>query len=304
MFSNMNTPKNFALQLGALITLYASIASLTALLFGIVTILFPDAADSYYVTERVSQTIRFSIATLIVVFPIYLWLTRSVNQIRRHEEGMYLALTKWLIYLSLLVGGAVLVGDFIAVINGFLNGELTTRFALKAFILAAVVLAAFYYYLKDAQGHWQTHEKTSLQFGAGAVAIVFAALILGFVHSETPQEVRESRIDDNQITDLQNIQWRIEEFYQINNALPTTIEDAFGTLSAPTAPTERSAYEYKLTGTSTYELCATFAQDSASSEYSRPVSMYEPNYSWTHKAGEWCFKRTVGTEIGKPDVAI
>jgi hypothetical protein len=40
-----------------------------------------------------------------------------------------------LVYLSLLVGGGVLLGDLVAVILAFLNGEITTRFILKAGVL-------------------------------------------------------------------------------------------------------------------------------------------------------------------------
>jgi hypothetical protein len=289
----MNTPRNFALQLGALLTLYASIASLTALLFAVITITFPDAADTYYHREGASEVVRFSIATLIVVFPVYLWLTRTVNQIRRKESGTYLSLTRWLIYLSLVVGGGVLIGDFIALINGFLSGDLTTRFALKAAVLGSIVLAAFYYYLKDAQGYWQNHEKKSIWFGYGATAVVTASLILGFMHSETPDEVREAQIDDNQVSDLQSMQWRIEDYYRLNQELPASLTVAFEGFEAPVAPEDRSSYQYNLTSSTTYQLCAEFGGDSKQSEFSRPVTVMDKNYSWTHKAGEWCFERVI-----------
>lgn len=292
----MNTPKNFALQLGALITLYASIASFTALLFGVITILFPDAAENYYAASSASSTIRFSIATLLVVYPVYLLLTRTVNQIRRKEDEQYLTLTKWLIYLSLVVGGAILAGDLVAVINGYLNGELTTRFALKALVLAVVILAAFYYYLKDAQGYWQKHEKESIWFGIGTMVVVVAALVLGFMNSETPKEVREARIDDNQITDLQDMQWRIEDYYRVHSTLPETVGDVYDSLPVPLAPENRAAYEYKPTSTTTYELCATFAQDSNQNDYRYAAPISEKNYTWTHSAGKWCFERTIETK--------
>lgn len=289
----MNTPKNFALQLGALITLYASIAALTTLLFGVITIQFPDAADYSYMSESAMNSIRFSIATLIVVFPAYLWITRTVNQTRRKEEGKYLVLTKWLVYLSLLVGGSILAGDLIAVINGYLNGELTTRFVLKAFVLASVIAAAFYYYLKDAQGYWQTREQASKLFGLCVVGVVVIALALGFANSKPPAEIREARIDNNQIQNLQDIQWRIEEYYRVNETLPESLSDAYRSLPIPQAPDGRSSYVYKTTGTSTYELCATFAQNSTSDPYNYGAPIYEKNYSWIHEAGEWCFERVI-----------
>lgn len=291
--NTMNTPKNFALQLGALLTLYASIASLTALLFAVITIKFPDAADSYYVAENASELIRFSVATLIVVFPTYFWLTRTVNQIRRKESGTYLTLTKWLVYLSLVIGGGVLIGDFIAVINGYLGGDITTRFLLKAFVLALILVSAFYYYLKDAQNYWQKHEKESLYFGLGASVVVAVALVLGFMYSETPAEVREAKIDDNQVSDLQSIQYTIEEYYRVNEMLPENLAEAYGNLPVPASPEERAPYTYTIIDESNYQLCATFAQDSAASTYTRPVPVYDKNYSWAHGEGEWCYDRVI-----------
>ncbi len=186
-----NTAKNFALQLGSLVTLYVSLSALTVLLFNVITVQYPDATQGYWEYESATTGIRFGIALLIVFFPAYVVLTRFVNVIRRKEQGAYLVLTKWLIYLSLVIGGGVILGDLVAVINSFLNGELTIRFMLKALVMLVVIGAAFTYYLFDARGYWQTHEKESKQYAAGAALIVVAALVLGFMHTETPAQVRE-----------------------------------------------------------------------------------------------------------------
>jgi hypothetical protein len=289
----MNTPKNFALQLGALITLYISLTSLITLLFAIITVRFPDAVDYYYTVESATNTIRFSVAILIVFFPVYLWLTRTVNQIRRQEEGVYLTLTRWAIYLSLLIGGAVLLGDLVAVINGYLNGELTIRFFLKALVVAITISAAFYYYLKDAQNYWQTHEKQSIYFGLVTGVIVIISLVFGFMNSETPAQVREARIDDRQVQDLQDIQWRVEDHYRTRGSLPVNVEDLYTGLRSPVAPENRAGYEYKITGDNTYELCATFAQDSNVGEFTRTYPIYEKNFNWSHSEGYWCFERVI-----------
>jgi hypothetical protein len=81
-FCMENNAKHFALQLGALITLYVSVGSLISLLFGVITIAFPDPTNSW---EYVGATdgIRFAIALLVVFFPAYIALTRIVNRERR-----------------------------------------------------------------------------------------------------------------------------------------------------------------------------------------------------------------------------
>ncbi len=139
-----NTAKHTVLQLGALITLYVSLTSLVVLLFSIINLQLPDAIDSYWEIESSASSVRYAIAMLVVFFPTYITLTRVVNKTRRSETNpTYLGLTKWLLYLSLLVGGGVLLGDAVVVILNFLEGEITMRFLLKAVTLFLVVGVAF-----------------------------------------------------------------------------------------------------------------------------------------------------------------
>lgn len=295
-----NTAKNFALQLGSLVSLYVSVTALIMMLFGIITIQYPDAAQGYYEYDSASSGIRFGIALLIVFFPTYVVLTRLVNTIRRREQGTYLMLTKWLIYLSLLVGGATILGDLVAIINSFLTGELTIRFVLKALAFLIVVGTAFVYYLLDAKGYWQTHEKTSIQYAGGVAMFVLIALVLGFTQVDPPSQVREMKIDSQQINDLSIIQSSIEEYYVVNGNLPDSLSEVYTSVPAPTAPEGRTPYTYNLTSASSFELCAYFASESSKAEqaqYSGPI--YETGrviknpYNWTHTKGAVCFSRTL-----------
>jgi len=294
-----NTAKNFALQLGSLVALYVSVGALITLLFGLVTLAVPDAADSYWLKENSAESIRFSIAMLFVFFPTYLYLTRMVNTIRRKEQGAYLTLTKWLIYLSLLVAGAVILGDLVAVILAFLNGDIALRFILKALIILVVVGAAFEYYLLDAKGYWQKNEQKSIQFAGGVTLVVIVSLVAGFFFIETPGEVREARIDQQQVQDLQDMQWRIEEQYRLNGSLPENIADIYeGAGEAPTASEEREDYVYRTVSETSFELCAEFkTEQQEESFYNRPSLaekgvIINPN-NWDHGTGEKCFKREI-----------
>lgn len=301
-----NTAKHFALQLGSLISLYVSLGALITMLFGVITIIHPDIINGYWEYDSASSSIRFSIALLVVFFPTYIVLTRLVNTSRRTHETAYLGLTKWLIYLSLLVGGAVLLGDIVSVLYNFLNGELTIRFILKALVVLIVVGVAFVYYLFDAKGYWQTHETHSKQYGLGAVVIVIASLILGFMHTETPSQVREMRIDQTQLSDLQNAQYRIEESYQLTGKLPLTLSEAYQGMDIPKAPTPRADYSYKVVNAQNFELCAEFAVASTKSEqmqYAQPAMdgmlIKNPN-NWIHTEGVSCFTRVLNTAVTNP----
>ena len=284
-----HTAKHFALQLGSLACLYISVGFFLTLVFGLVNSLYPDAAASTWELERSASTIRLGFAMTVVFFPTYLILTRIVNKNRRTSaDGTYLGLTKWLIYLSLLVGGAVLLGDLVAVIMGFLEGELTTRFILKALAVLVVAGAAFTYYLKDAQGYWLTNERKSVLYGSTAALVVFTTLIVSLAFIQTPQEARERKIDQQTITYLQDMQWRIEDYYRSNDTLPTDIDSLYVVTSAPTAPKNTADYEYKITSDTAYSLCAEFNHDSTNNGF---YPVFEKNYNWEHRAGEWCFAR-------------
>jgi hypothetical protein len=298
---NTNTARNFALQLGSLIALYVSLSALIAVIFGVITIAFPDAADGYWSYDSTQQGVKMGIALLIVFFPTYIVLTRLVNSIRRKETGTYLKLTKWLVYLSLLVGGVILLGDLVAVILTYLNGEITLRFILKAAALLVVIGAAFSYYIMDAKSYWNAHEKESKRYAAAASVAVAVVLALGFTHTETPSSVREIRLDEQQVQNLQDMQYRIEDHYRVNKSLPTDIGGLYIGTEMPQAPDGREPYSYNVTGSDTYELCATFAYPSQVDGKIEPMPVTEPvknpYNNWDHAAGRTCFERTITDDM-------
>ena len=294
-----NLPKNFILQLGSLITLYVSVAALLTLIFSTINVAIPDAAAGAWEWSSSQSAMRSSLAILFVFFPVYLVLTRIVHQARRNSEAIYNTLTKWLIYISLLVAGIAMLIDLVVVIMFFLEGEITTRFCMKAASVLLVLGAVFYYSLRDAQGYWQMRMGMSVMYGAIATAIVIGAIAASLYHLEMPSEAREARIDNEQVGALQDMQWRVEEYYRTNEALPENLPALYGEFPVPEAPDGRAAYEYKVTGQKTYELCATFGRDSRAQDegysYVRPVTGpgLEKNYIWDYKAGVWCFEREI-----------
>lgn len=301
-----HTPRNFVLQLGALIALYVSLSSLLVLLFGIINLSFPDPADSVWAIDSAQSSIRFSIATLVVVFPVFLLLQRQVNQLRRHAaDTSYLGLTKWLIYLSLLIGAGVLLGDLVTVIMTYLEGEITTRFIAKAASVLVVVGAALHYYFLDLRQYWLTHESRSILYTIGAIVVVFTSLTFGVSLVDTPAEVREQKIDEQQVNDLSNIEWHIADYIRANDALPETVDDAYTSgVAAPLAPEDRTAYEYRQTEEG-FALCAEFDQASTRTDYQgRPVApslderqpLIENAGNWEHGTGWVCFERTVNMD--------
>lgn len=289
--------KSFVLQLASLVTLIVSIPAFIVLLFSIINLKFPDAAQGVWEASSSQDSIRYTIAILVIFFPAYLVTTRLVNKARRQEGELYHTLTKWLIYLALLIGGMVMLGDLAVVVYTFLNGEITVRFLLKAAVILAVIGAAFYYYAADAKGYWQEREKQSLQLGGVALFLVLMAAVYGYYNIDAPGAVREMRLDEQQLMDLQDMQWRIEAYYQETDSFPANLEDVYSDFPVPQAPEGREAYSYRITGANTYELCATFAAATPESQRSIAKPIAEPglnlnNHNWEHGAGKKCFSRT------------
>lgn len=293
--------KHFALQLGSLISLYVSLSFLLVLLFGLINIVVPDATDSYWQIDNASTQVRLGIAILLVFFPTYLILTRTINKARRSGNNAYLSLTKWLIYISLLIAGIALLVDLVTVILAFLEGEVTTRFILKTLAVLVVIGAAFSYYVLDARNYWLENERKSMLFGTVSAAIVLACIVGGFMAIEGPSTARDRALDERQVSDLQEIEWQIENYLVTNETLPTSLESLYSGQEMPTAPEDRPDYSYNLTEDG-FELCATFATDSHESD--RPSrAVMRPNDSdlpmivnpgdFNYRAGETCFDRTV-----------
>ena len=293
-----NTAKHFVLQLGSLISLYLSLSFLIVLLFGVVDLLLPNPSEGYWAVESATGNVRLGIAMVVVFFPTYLILTRLVNSIRReNKNATYLTLTRWLIYVSLLIGGGVLLGDLATVIVSFLNGDITLRFIYKALTVLLTTGIAFQYYILDVQGFWLKNEKKSVIYGVGAITMVLLAVSFGFNNIATPATVQAQKLDEKQIQDLQQIQWKIESELDLNNKLPATLVDLYAEFPVPTAPEGREPYTYEVTE-SGFKLCATFSAPSivADNIYPEPVDLTRPIKglsNWQYKDGRYCFERVV-----------
>jgi|AntRauTorckE6833_2_1112554.scaffolds.fasta_scaffold00294_22 hypothetical protein len=300
-----HTAKHFFLQLGSLICLYLTLGFFVALVFGFINLGFPDSIDNVWQIEQAASAIRLGFAMVLVFFPTYLVLTRLVNKNRRHaKDHGYLGLTKWLIYLSLLVSGLVLLGDLVAVIMNFLEGGMTLPFILKAATVFIVIGAAFTYYIQDAKGYWMRNERKSIIYGVVTVLIIVTTLIASLTQIPNPNEVREKKVDTQMMRELQDMQWRIEDYYRSNQVLPEDLPTLYGEFEVPTPPEEKPAYEYEKTSDTTYNLCATFTYDSNEIGGSRRLQdsvVQAPNargnYNWDYKSGHWCFDRVIEPSI-------
>lgn len=310
------TPKDFFLWIAAMIALYVSVFSLISLLFDYINYAYPDALNSYI--DPYSSSMRNEIASLVVLFPVFLLLMRFIrNDILRDALKKEIWVRRWVLFLTLFVAGVTIVVDLITLINTFLGGDLSTRFTLKVLVVFLIAGAGFLHFLADLRGYWTQYPSRSKMVGWGASAVVLCTIIAGFFIIGSPNQVRLYRFDDQKVNDLTTIQYQIVNYWQQKQKLPATIVDLQDPISgfvAPKDPQTGDPYRYEAAGKLSFKLCANFNAETlaggAGGVIARPTSPIElggkdlENQGWKHGAGGTCFERTIDPEryppFGKP----
>lgn len=307
------TPKDFFLWAGAMIALYISVFSFISLLFSYIDHVFPDALNSY--VDPYSSAMRFSLASLVVLFPLFVFLMRLIHSdIAQVPAKKDLWVRRWLIVLTIFVAGFSLAADLITVINYFLGGDLTTRFILKVAVVLLVAAGVLMHFLAELWGYWDIHRNYARQVGYAVGTLVLVAIVAGFFIMGTPGQVRLYRFDDQKVSDLQSIQYQIVNYWQTKGALPATLADLNDPLSGFTVPADPQSgeqYTYKRQSPLDFTLCATFnAETQPNSVSVRAMPVTAPMGAqkgtdltalpWTHGAGEVCFDRSIDPQRYPP----
>ena len=330
------TPRFFFISLGVIVTLITSVSSFLVLLFESLNKKFPDALNSVYQYGYNSynfETIRASLATLIIFFPVfifisYLWLRESKEDIGYNN----LTLRKWMIYLILFLASLLIVIDLVTLVRYFVSGEITTRFIYKVSgTLVIAFLVDFYYSLKMRNVNFNSDKSKKGGFVIGIISIVlfFGLVVWSFAVMGSPAKQRAWRLDDRRVNDLQSIQYQVINYWQQKEKLPATLSelaDPISSFSIPVDPEfeKGKTYEYILGADKSnlsFDLCATFMEDMPKgwqeNNYGGPVipmmavekrdiatssSIYPypgggVNNSWDHKVGRTCFTRTIDKDL-------
>lgn len=297
-------PKNFFLQLGIIVTLYASAISFITFIFALIDKVYPDPLNNGFYYNDFNSGMRYSISVLIVMFPLYIWISRLYRKFEmENPEIRESKLRKWLLYFTLFIAGITIAGDLIVLINTFLGGkDVAISFFLKVLAVFIVSSAIFFFYLKDIKGYWYEHVKGA-KIAAGVTSlIVLASVIGGIIVIGSPATQRQLSYDQTRAQDLMNIQWQIVSFYQAKSKIPETLAETTDPISGqiiPLDPETKTPYEYKKTGELSFELCATFSQNTPEEmSLTVPRDTYMDN--WTHTAGRQCFIRNIDPDRYPP----
>jgi hypothetical protein len=299
-----NIPRDVFLHLLAIVTLYWSSVSFVTVLWQMINYFFQDQLNYFYY-ESFSGLIRFGVSSLFIVFPVFLIVSWYLNKIYAKEAQVRESkIRKWLIYLTLFIAALVIIGDFIAVINFFLGGEVTIRFILKALSVLLVAGFVFGYYLDDVRKESPT--KLAKPFAWASGVLVVAAIAGAFFVIGSPSTARLMQFDSQKVYDLQNIQYQIVNYWQSKEKMPNTLADLNDTISgftAPTDPQSKENYEYKIIDAEklSFELCAVFNKEAANKDVGNlRIGPAGIDANWYHPAGRYCFERTIDKQLYPP----
>jgi len=140
-------------------SLYISVWNFGRLLFELIERAFPDAAQRRYDGAFSLENIRWSVSSLIIAFPVFLWTGSYIGKrLEANPAGRLSPVRRWCTYLTLFIAVAFLIGDATMVLDNMLGGELTIRFVLKALVVAGIAASALLYYLRDLRREESEHE--------------------------------------------------------------------------------------------------------------------------------------------------
>lgn len=293
-----SAPKNIFLHLFAFVTLYISAISFGSLLFDYINRWFPDRLAPYYFNGDFSSSLRWAIASLVIVYPLYcaaLWYMK--REFSRYPELEASRIRKWLTYFTLFAAAVAMVTDLVTLLYNFLGGEISIRFILKVCAVLFIAGIVFIYYFFDVRRKAIPNARV---FAIGVSALVALAVLYGFFLAGSPKTQRMKKFDEQRTQHLQQIYYQVRNFWDTRYGLPATIEDLkkldpFGEI--PRDPETDTQYEYRITGENLFELCATFNLSNTENQKigvltpaRDPFSQYDGfDRLFSHSAGKNCY---------------
>lgn len=319
----------FFLCLGVLITLITSVTSFLNLVFETLNKRFPDVLNSSYqygYSTYEYEGIRMALATLIIVFPIFLAISYFWNKFSKMDLGQIDEMfRKWVIYIILFLSSLVVAIDLVTLVRYFISGEITSRFVYKVLTVLVVAGLIGFYYVRSLKAAEESSSKIDMILAGIGIVFVVGAISYSFAILGSPMKQRQLRLDDRRVSDLQSIQYQVINYWQQKEKLPAALSqlsDPFSGWSLPVEPEfeKGNKYEYAVKGPLQFELCATFSQPMPKgwreygygggihpimpyydkAEMSYPYPGGGTNESWTHEAGRTCFSRAIDKDLYPP----
>lgn len=283
---------------------------LGALAFAFVDAQFLDPLDSASRTQAISS-LRWSIASLIVGYPVFVALGWRLNAARRNNpERRVSRVRAWLTYITLIFAALILIGDLVAVVYNFLSGELGSSFLAKAGIVGAISAAILVNFTRDAERETGAVDWVGRAIAIAASVVTLALVLWAFFLVDTPGAARAESFDVERMNDMQRIARQVDCYRTYFGETPESLPSMRTSLmtrseqlpvaidcdgETPNDPETDAAYRYERLGGGRFRLCATFARgwpdgaDTQNRSAVRPVAGKRRILTRPPRAGETCF---------------
>lgn len=267
------------MYLGISIALIVSVTNFLQIIFSAIDRKFIDILNYTNFVDSTHSDVRFAVASLVVMFPIYVGLSWYVsNDIKKFIYKQDLTVRKMMIYCTLFITVLTLIGTLVSVIYNYLGGDLSSSFALKAGSIFGVALSLFGYYYYSLKRDYAQPSIVPACITIAASVVVIASVIWSITIIGSPSVMRAKKIDSLRLTDISGIQGQILNRIQMTDKLPTTIAELTNALQGyqvPVDPITKEPYVYRviqqpsikmnfttnkkeMTNQAIFELCATF----------------------------------------------
>jgi len=271
------------------------------IIFQIINKNIPDILNLYQGRFSPSQ-LKFAISALIISTPIfYICLWRICKSLLSGALDKDSGIRKWLTYFILLVSSIVMLGWLVATINSFLDGELTTKFILKAITAIFIAAAVFTFYFYNIRREEVREKNRIIQvYFYASLVLVIAVFIASLFVVESPTQTRNRKFDNFILDNFNNIDVAIASYYQEFKKLPEGLNELKAEYSylgedSLKDPASKILFDYRAVDKNTYELCATFMASNRD-ENIEEYSYYKDK--WAHDAGYQCLQQKVHNEDG------
>ena len=243
--------------------------------------------------------LKFGISALIIATPIYYILMWQINKhLRSGSLPKDSGVRRWLTYLILFVTSVVVIGWLIAIINMFLNGELTTKFILKALTVLIIAVIVLTYYLYDIKREVFTKNKVVIWYFYASLVLVIATFVSAFFFVESPTTARNRSYDQKIVDSFNMIDSAVNQYYLDNNTLPTDLQILINDKKYYLTTTDtmnqltNQVYVYSVVNDKTYQLCADF-KASTFDQTTEGDFRYMYDKRWSHDMGYQCIEQEV-----------
>ncbi|MGL4237165.1 DUF5671 domain-containing protein [Tabrizicola sp.] len=253
---------------GLLFTLLAAIIyKINDLGFSLIDLWFFEPEPDEPIPAYAFRWMRWSIALLLVVFPVFLWLNRRQTKLAIADPAQRRsALRKWFGYIMLFFAVLGLVGNLVTTLYRFLNGDLTLQFGLKALLVLVTLGLVITYYWRASENPESRNELPV--FGLAGLAVVFISV--GFWVVGSPAQGRLERRNAERMSDLSTLARCFDNFDAAQlAALPERLTEPLpcsgASKAAPLDPLTDEPYRFEYKSGRKFSVCASFEGDAVMS---------------------------------------